>query len=63
MLKRQAHEISLAIPQLTRGFSALVACFLLAALVTADEPKPRIVFDSVRLWDCVKKATQTGKGD
>ena len=32
-------------PRLTCGFPAFVACFLLAAHVTADEPKPNSVAD------------------
>ena len=44
MLKRQAHGIPLT-PRLTRGFFALLASFLLAAHVTADEPKPNPAAD------------------
>ena len=36
---RQAHESSPTTGQLTRRFSAFVACFLLAAHVMAEEPK------------------------
>ena len=43
MLNRQAHEFSpataTATSQLARSFSFFVACFLLAARVTADESK------------------------
>ena len=41
----QTHETSTTTPRLTRGFSVLVACFLLAAHVTADEPKPNPAAD------------------
>ena len=40
MPTQQIHEICPATPRLPLGFSALVACFLLAAHATADEPKP-----------------------
>ena len=39
MHNHQAHEVSTTTPRRIRGFSALVACFVLAAHVTADEPK------------------------
>jgi len=42
---RQNHETSTTTPRLTRGFSVLVACFLLAVHVTADEPKPNPAAD------------------
>jgi len=41
----QNHETSTTTPRLTRGFSVLVACFLLAVHVTADEPKPNPAAD------------------
>lgn len=39
MFNHQAHKMSPTTPRLTRGFSVLVACFVLAAHVTADESK------------------------
>jgi hypothetical protein len=39
------HETSMTTPRLTCGFPAFVACFLLAAHVTADEPKPNPAAD------------------
>ena len=47
MHNHQAHEASPTTPRLTRGFSTLVACFVLAAHVTANEPKPNPAADKV----------------
>ena len=43
--KHQAHEAPTTTPRLIGGFSALVACFLLASHGMAEEPKPNPVAD------------------
>jgi len=45
MHNHQTHETSTTTPRLTRGFSAVAACLLLAAHVTADDPKPNPAAD------------------